>query len=791
MRGLWCWLALVPMVTCHLYGPLVAQVNMKGSSQFMGQARFWDGIPSGDDGRYCTAGETTSFPGGVTTDGPAALPTVCVYTALSAWTFAAPPSVPSVCPPGQNGSGGNCTYSTVGAMMLAATCGNTYTIQAAFGGAQNAYTENIDRSATSTQTCGASNPILIETDQIAVLNSAYGEGVEITPCATGKASIGPAPSAGGRPTYPCASPSFLVPKIIGQNVNQSTLAMNSGDSHWRFIGIEFTAKGGQTSIDSVVNMANQTGSAAADHIILDRILCHGADDPNWMSSVETQSCINAAGTYMAVINSYVADTKCAGTCVDSQAIAFGNGSAAKGPIKIVNNFLESSGETWLSGGGIGTVNPTDIEIRRNHSFKPLFWQACTPLAGGSGVCGAGSQNSPNYFLGATYTGHPVIKNLGEFKQGQRMLVEGNVFENNWGGQSDETGYAFLLGPKNQSSFQTGTATSDGAGNLTAIAGNFPNVLSPNCPIANSCFVAYPEGTQYHATAQADSTHITVTPAPPVSATPIAFRACTGGLSPNAHISDATFRYNIIKNVPNGIQIQNGSTVCGDISLGNQRSSFHDLILDHIDPMTYNLKIACCTWGIGFELGTGNPDPTKPLANVAINHVTALPYITSQGAGLLQLIQWTGNKSVVADVSPLTITNNIGPGLVGTLASQSCFTANNTAPNLSCIAATYCIQGNVASQTDGTPSVAMSTNLPYPASSPGCASTAANAAPAGYANIGFVNLNSGNGGDYRLCTGVGTPDPGCIGPSLYISNSTDGNAPGANVDLVNQYTAGVQ
>src|SRR5437773_11131462 len=55
-----------------------------------------------------------------------------------------------------------------------------------------------------------------------------------------------------------------------------------------------------------------------------------------------------------------------------------------------------------SGPAITNLVPSDIEIRHNHFFKPL-----------AGV-------------GMTWS----VKTLLEFKNGQRVLVEGNIFENN-------------------------------------------------------------------------------------------------------------------------------------------------------------------------------------------------------------------------------------------------------------------------------------------------------------------------------------------------------------------------
>ena len=50
---------------------------------------------------------------------------------------------------------------------------------------------------------------------------------------------------------------------------------------------------------------------------------------------------------------------------------------------------------------ISGVIPSDIEFRRNHFFKPTSWK-----------------------------GKWMIKNLIEIKSAQRVLIEGNIFENN-------------------------------------------------------------------------------------------------------------------------------------------------------------------------------------------------------------------------------------------------------------------------------------------------------------------------------------------------------------------------
>jgi hypothetical protein len=62
--------------------------------------------------------------------------------------------------------------------------------------------------------------------------------------------------------------------------------------------------------------------------------------------------------------------------------------------------------------------PSDIEIRHNHFYKPLSWR-----------------------------GVWLIKNLFELKNARRVLLEGNVLENNWAAAQDGT--AILLKSVNQ------------------------------------------------------------------------------------------------------------------------------------------------------------------------------------------------------------------------------------------------------------------------------------------------------------------------------------------------------
>jgi hypothetical protein len=247
------------------------------------------------------------------------------------------------------------------------------------------------------------------------------EGTRLTPCYAGVASLP------GRPAFSCPTPKNVLAKIVFSGNGSGPIVLGDGANHYRLIGLELTRA---ASKDTVYNLVVNERGGAADHIIFDRMWLHGtAQDET------TRGVMLSGSTYAAVIDSFLSDFHCVaitGSCGDSQAIAGGLGNRAMGPYKIVNNYLEAAGENILFGGGAATRTPEDIEIRHNYFFKPLTWMRTTP-----------------HFVGGR-DGHPfIVKNHLEFKNAARVLVEGNVMENSWGGFS-QAGFSILLTPKNPS-----------------------------------------------------------------------------------------------------------------------------------------------------------------------------------------------------------------------------------------------------------------------------------------------------------------------------------------------------
>jgi hypothetical protein len=237
------------------------------------------------------------------------------------------------------------------------------------------------------------------------------EGTRISPAWAGVASLP------GRPAFaqPPGGPAKLMPTLVVKGSSWAKI----GD-HYRFIGVEWVSEP-----DILDGRLVTTGGA--DHIIFDRNWLH----PSAGAEVGKGIVMSQGTRFIAVINSYLNGFYCVGNCTDASAVGGGIGDIPINTLKIYDNFLEASGENILFGGAKSEVNPTDIEIRRNHLFKPRIWK----------------EGEPGYT--AVANGHPaVVKNHFELKSGIRVLFEANLLENSWGGFT-QTGFSILLTPKNQ------------------------------------------------------------------------------------------------------------------------------------------------------------------------------------------------------------------------------------------------------------------------------------------------------------------------------------------------------
>ena len=340
--------------------------------------------------------DQSSTSSGRNSDGPAELPREYVESSLKdtpaggkSWMVAAGQSLEQV--------------------LAKASCGDIVQLQA---GAT--FTGNV---VVPVKNCDNSHWIIIRSS--APDSSLPAEGTRLTPCFAGVSSLP------GRPRWNCASTANVLAKIeVNGSGGSGPVIFSAGANHYRLIGLEVT----RTVFPKAVNTLIQF-LGPADHLVFDRLWIHGSAQDDTVRGITLGPTRN-----VAVVDSFFTDFHCVaatGACTDAQAIAGGLGGGPTGPYKIVNNFLESSGENVMFGGGPATGTPADIQVSHNHMFKPLTWM----------------KGEPGYVGGTN--GNPfVVKNLFELKNAQRVLLEGNIMEGSWGGFS-QVGFGIVITPKNQ------------------------------------------------------------------------------------------------------------------------------------------------------------------------------------------------------------------------------------------------------------------------------------------------------------------------------------------------------
>jgi hypothetical protein len=220
------------------------------------------------------------------------------------------------------------------------------------------------------------------------------------------ATAGTLPPIGTRVT-PAMAPQMA--KISSGNTS-TALATDPYAQHYVIRFIEFLPN--TNGYNDVITLGDgslaQNSLAMVPHdLALIQIYIHGSDATGQKRGVG----LNSAST--KILDSRIENMWAPGQ--DSQAICGWNGP---GPYEIDNNYLEAASENILFGGatpGIYGVIPSDIRFTRNYVTKRWSWFGTT------------DRN---------------IKNLFELKAGQRVHVEGNVFENNWAQAQNGTAILF-------------------------------------------------------------------------------------------------------------------------------------------------------------------------------------------------------------------------------------------------------------------------------------------------------------------------------------------------------------
>jgi len=585
---------------------------------------------TGPDNRYCQPNDIPTFGA---TDGPATLPTSCFYTALSAT-----PSPGTVISVAANGN--------LQAALYQAHCGDTITLQA---GAS--FLSSPAGFVLPANACDNNHWITLRTS--APDSSLPPEGTRLTPCYSGVKSLP------GRPAFACPSTHVVTAKVLINIARHAPAAfvLSPNANHYRFIGLEITRPvTGATA--SLVKTNNAT------QIIFDRVWIHGVANNDTSSAIG----LDSGTSYIALIDSYANDFHCeavTGICTDSHVVYGGLGNFGGGPYKIVDNFLEGSSEGIMFGGGQATSTPSDIEIRRNHFFKPLTWQP------GYGQLVTGPHHRPF-----------IVKNNLELKNAERVLVEGNLLENVWGGFS-QVGFQIVLTPKNQ---------------------------------AMKCSICV--------------------------------------------VSDVTVRYNEVRHSGAGLAISSALSDAGGAAQGVENISVHDDLFDDVSAAKYK--------GAGGVLGL-SANPQMFWRDVTLNH------LTSASENQILLVTGSINPTPMTNVS---LTNSIlvvGKYQIagtGAGAKQNCaYYLGVPRKFFDACWINYVVSDNII--------VGGSNTWPPDQSLPTLS------------QVGFVNYNDGNGGDYQLCAGVDIPASTCPVASPYLTSATtDGRAVGADLVGLGQALAGV-
>ncbi|HYF48276.1 MAG TPA: fibronectin type III domain-containing protein [Planctomycetota bacterium] len=208
----------------------------------------------------------------------------------------------------------------------------------------------------------------------------------------------PAPGTRVQP----ASHAALMPKIVTSR-DVAAIYTEGACHHYRLIGLEITMSNNTSYGLVTLGSGTETSVSALPHtIIIDRCYIHGNASGNVQNGIR----LNSANT--AIIDSHI--DECHSLVSESHCIAGVNGP---GPFKIVNNYLGGSTINVLFGGAVPAISgnvPSDIEFKRNLCTRPTNWR---PSSAG--------------YIGINWG----VKNLFEIKNGQRVWMEGNIFEHNW------------------------------------------------------------------------------------------------------------------------------------------------------------------------------------------------------------------------------------------------------------------------------------------------------------------------------------------------------------------------
>lgn len=212
----------------------------------------------------------------------------------------------------------------------------------------------------------------------------------------------------------------LMPKLIAPQADQA-IRTQAGAGFYKLVGLEVLPDPAATVLYDLVRLGGDrstqtTLASVPHHITVDRCYIHGNGTLSLQRGISHNGNAN-------ITNNYISEIHCDGC--DAQAVAGWNGSSGT----VINNWLEGAGENIMYGGAdpaSEALIPIGLEIRRNYVIKPLSWKVGHPSYAGK---------------------HWTVKNLLELKNAKNVVIDGNVFENNW--TEAQAGIPIVITVRNQ------------------------------------------------------------------------------------------------------------------------------------------------------------------------------------------------------------------------------------------------------------------------------------------------------------------------------------------------------
>ena len=203
-----------------------------------------------------------------------------------------------------------------------------------------------------------------------------------------------------------------------------TCASNIGPDHWLIEDMEARMSAGNTGANNVIQVGFENVLTASTqfpaHVHFRKIWAHG-DYATLNGSNKVSAGIQMPCAYCSMVDSQFSEMLRPGA--EGHVIL----SQGPGPYKINHNWMEGQSSSIFSGGFSATpliagfVPFQDVEIRRNRFTFPYAWLGVMTIPSGD-----------------VWAGQSLVrKNCQEWKEGERILRDGNICENvdNSGGQN--------------------------------------------------------------------------------------------------------------------------------------------------------------------------------------------------------------------------------------------------------------------------------------------------------------------------------------------------------------------